>query len=163
MACDKRFKYWHCEGFRPMLFDLENDPDVLAMVAASAALVLSGAPFMGPIAAARVGFVNGAYVLNPKQDQLPTSQLELVVAGTAEHRHGRHGTVGLPPTRTPWAVAGRAAATAAAPPGAASSSGKGSATETIFSPSTSPSPQAMKPWTNEKGLTAQRESSSASV
>ena len=64
--------------------DLENDPDIVALVGASAALTISGIPFMGPIGAARVGYIDGAYVLNPKQDQLPTSQLELVVAGTAE-------------------------------------------------------------------------------
>ena len=64
--------------------DLENDPDVVAMVAASAALTLSGAPFMGPIGAARVGFVNNEYVLNPQLDEMVESQLDLVVAGTAD-------------------------------------------------------------------------------
>ncbi len=64
--------------------DLENDPDVIAMIGASAALTISGIPFMGPIAAARVGYVDGQYVLNPLQDKLPDSALELVVAGTAE-------------------------------------------------------------------------------
>jgi polyribonucleotide nucleotidyltransferase len=64
--------------------DLENDPDVVAMVAASAALTLSGAPFMGPIGAARVGFVNNEYVLNPQLDEMTESQLDLVVAGTAD-------------------------------------------------------------------------------
>ena len=64
--------------------DLENDPDIVAMIGASAALTISGIPFMGPIGAARVGYIDGAYVLNPKQDQLLQSQLELVVAGTAE-------------------------------------------------------------------------------
>jgi polyribonucleotide nucleotidyltransferase len=64
--------------------DLENDPDVVAMVAASAALTLSGAPFMGPIGAARVGFVNNEYVLNPQLDEMPESQLDLVVAGTQD-------------------------------------------------------------------------------
>jgi polyribonucleotide nucleotidyltransferase len=62
--------------------DLENDPDVVAMVAVSAALTLSGLPFMGPISAARVGYINGEYVLNPSIDQYPESKLELVVAGT---------------------------------------------------------------------------------
>ena len=62
--------------------DLENDPDVLAMVATSAALTLSGVPFMGPIAAARVGYINGEYVLNPHLDEMPESKLDLVVAGT---------------------------------------------------------------------------------
>ena len=64
--------------------DLENDPDVLAMVAASAALTLSGLPFMGPIGAARVGFINGDYVLNPTLEQQKVSDLDLVVAGTAD-------------------------------------------------------------------------------
>jgi polyribonucleotide nucleotidyltransferase len=64
--------------------DLENDPDVVAMVAASAALTISGLPFMGPIAAARVGYIDGEYVLNPMLDQYPNSKLELVVAGTKD-------------------------------------------------------------------------------
>src|SRR5437667_2256879 len=64
--------------------DLENDPDILAMIAASAALTLSGAPFMGPIGAARVGFVNNEYVLNPQLDEMTESQLDLVVAGTQD-------------------------------------------------------------------------------
>ncbi|HYS48003.1 MAG TPA: polyribonucleotide nucleotidyltransferase [Xanthobacteraceae bacterium] len=64
--------------------DLENDPDVVAMVAASAALTLSGVPFMGPIGAARVGFINNEYVLNPQIDEMLESQLDLVVAGTAD-------------------------------------------------------------------------------
>ena len=65
---------------------MENDPDILAMVAASAALTLSGVPFMGPIGAARVGFINGEYVLNPTIDEMAESQLDLVVAGTAGRR-----------------------------------------------------------------------------
>jgi polyribonucleotide nucleotidyltransferase len=64
--------------------DLENDPDILAMVAASAALTLSGAPFMGPVGAARVGFINNEYVLNPQVDEMPDSKLDLVVAGTQD-------------------------------------------------------------------------------
>src|SRR5215470_1215901 len=64
--------------------DLENDPDIVAMVAASAALTLSGAPFMGPIGAARVGFINNEYVLNPQLDEMAESQLDLVVAGTGD-------------------------------------------------------------------------------
>jgi polyribonucleotide nucleotidyltransferase len=64
--------------------DLENDPDILGMVAASAALVLSGAPFMGPIGAARVGYVDGGYVLNPTLDELKESKMDLVVAGTTD-------------------------------------------------------------------------------
>jgi polyribonucleotide nucleotidyltransferase len=51
--------------------DLENDPDIVAMVAASAALTLSGVPFMGPIGAARVGYIDGDYVLNPQIDEMP--------------------------------------------------------------------------------------------
>src|SRR5437868_8360014 len=64
--------------------DLENDPDIVAMVAASAALTLSGAPFMGPIGAARVGFINNEYVLNPQLDEMTESELDLVVAGTQD-------------------------------------------------------------------------------
>src|ERR687891_2143123 len=64
--------------------DLENDPDVLAMIAASAALTLSGAPFMGPLGAARVGFINNEYVLNPQLDEMTESGLDLVVAGTQD-------------------------------------------------------------------------------
>src|SRR5882762_2673198 len=64
--------------------DLENDPDILALIASSAALTLSGAPFMGPIGAARVGFVNNEYVLNPVLDEMPESHLDLVVAGTQD-------------------------------------------------------------------------------
>ncbi len=64
--------------------DLENDPDIVAMIGASAALTISGIPFMGPIAAARVGYINGEYVLNPQIDKLPESSLDLVVAGTQE-------------------------------------------------------------------------------
>jgi polyribonucleotide nucleotidyltransferase len=64
--------------------DLENDPDVVALVGASAALTLSGIPFLGPIAGARVGYIDGRYVLNPKLDEMPTSQLDLLVAGTQE-------------------------------------------------------------------------------
>src|ERR1700680_1163657 len=63
---------------------LENDPDILAMIASSAALTLSGAPFMGPIGAARVGFVNNEYVLNPVLEEMGESQLDLVVAGTQD-------------------------------------------------------------------------------
>ena len=64
--------------------DLENDPDIVAMVAASAALTLSGVPFMGPIGGARVGFIDGQYVLNPTLDQLKQdgNRMDLVVAAT---------------------------------------------------------------------------------
>ena len=70
--------------------DLVNDPDMVAMIAASAALTISGAPFMGPVAAARVGFVDGEYVLNPTVDDMqdlrqnPEQRLDLVVAGTKD-------------------------------------------------------------------------------
>ena len=64
--------------------DLENDPDVVAMVAASAALTLSGVPFMGPIGAARVGYIGGQYKLNPLMTEYENSDLDLVVAGTAD-------------------------------------------------------------------------------
>ncbi len=63
-------------------YDLENDPDILGMIGASAALVLSGAPFMGPIGAARVGYKDGDYIINPTVDELEESELDLVVAGT---------------------------------------------------------------------------------
>ena len=62
--------------------DMENDPDVVGMVGASAALVLSGLPFMGPIGAARVGYIDGEYVINPHVDDMADSALDLVVAGT---------------------------------------------------------------------------------
>jgi polyribonucleotide nucleotidyltransferase len=64
--------------------DLENDPDIVAMIGASAALTISGIPFLGPIAGARVGYIDGNYVLNPTMSQLPRSELDLVVAGTGE-------------------------------------------------------------------------------
>lgn len=67
-----------------MQHDLENDPDIVSMVAASAALTLSGVPFMGPIGGARVGYIGGQYVLNPHIDEMPESKLDLVVAGTSE-------------------------------------------------------------------------------
>jgi len=63
-------------------YDGENEPDVLAMVAASAALTISGVPFMGPIGAARVGYVSGEYVLNPTDEQVAEGDLDLVVAAT---------------------------------------------------------------------------------
>ena len=64
--------------------DLENNPDIVAMIGASAALTLSGIPFLGPIAAARVGYVDGQYVLNTQQQGEGVSKLDLVVAGTIE-------------------------------------------------------------------------------
>ena len=63
-------------------FDGETEPDIVAMVAASAALTLSGVPFMGPIGAARVGYKDGEYQLNPSLDEVATGELDLVVAGT---------------------------------------------------------------------------------
>ncbi|MBP7241469.1 polyribonucleotide nucleotidyltransferase [Amaricoccus sp.] len=71
-------------------YDMENDPDIVAMIAASAALTLSGVPFMGPIGCARVGFVDGEYVLNPAVDDMeklrdnPEQRLDLIVAGTKD-------------------------------------------------------------------------------
>ena len=64
--------------------DLENDPDMLALVAASAALTLSGVPFMGPIGGARVAYINGQLKVNPTVDEAKTSDLDLIVAGTAD-------------------------------------------------------------------------------
>jgi len=78
---------WRCDTqviITTLSHDLENDPDILAMIAASAALTLSGAPFMGPIGGARVGFINNEYVLNPQLDEMSESQLDLVVAGTQD-------------------------------------------------------------------------------
>ena len=64
--------------------DLENDPDIVAMIGCSAALTLSGIPFFGPIGAARVALIDGAYVLNPTAAQVKESKLDLVLAGTTE-------------------------------------------------------------------------------
>ncbi|MEC8566548.1 MAG: polyribonucleotide nucleotidyltransferase, partial [Pseudomonadota bacterium] len=64
--------------------DLENDPDVVAMVAVSAALTISGVPFRGPVGGARVGYIDGEYVLNPTIDQMQETSLDLVVAGTSD-------------------------------------------------------------------------------
>jgi len=80
------------EGFRnetqiictTLSHDMENDPDIVAMIGASAALAISGVPFLGPIGGARVGYIDGQYVLNPRLDELPNSALDLVVAGTEE-------------------------------------------------------------------------------
>jgi len=76
---------WRCDTqviVTTLSHDLENDPDIVAMVAASAALTLSGVPFMGPVGGARVGFIDNEYVLNPQLDEMTESQLDLVVAGT---------------------------------------------------------------------------------
>jgi len=80
------------EGFRNevqviatvLSHDLENDPDIVAMIGCSAALTLSGIPFFGPVGACRVAYIDGQFVLNPTAAQQETSKLELVVAGTAE-------------------------------------------------------------------------------
>lgn len=64
--------------------DGENDSDIPSLIGTSAALTLSGIPFLGPIAAAKIGYVDGEYILNPKTEEIKTSQLELVVAGTQE-------------------------------------------------------------------------------
>src|ERR1700722_12458827 len=78
---------WRCDTqviVTVLSHDLENDPDIVAMVAASAALTISGAPFMGPIGGARVAYVDGQYVLNPTLDQMKETSLDLVVAGTQD-------------------------------------------------------------------------------
>jgi polyribonucleotide nucleotidyltransferase len=80
------------EGFRNevqivatvLSHDLENDPDIVALIGCSAALTLSGIPFFGPVAAARIGYANGDYILNPTADQMTGTALDLVLAGTAE-------------------------------------------------------------------------------
>src|SRR3954453_17685298 len=80
------------EGFRNevqviatvLSHDLENDPDIVAMVGCSAALTLSGIPFFGPVGGARVGYIDGQYVLNPTAEQMKQSQLDLVLAGTTD-------------------------------------------------------------------------------
>jgi polyribonucleotide nucleotidyltransferase len=89
---DRPIRPLFAEGYRNdtqvivtvLQYDLENDPDILAMVAASAALTLSGVPFMGPVGAARVAYVKGEYVLNPPAAEMADSDLDLVVAGTAD-------------------------------------------------------------------------------
>src|SRR3984957_14052887 len=81
----KGFKHETQVVITVLAHDLENDPDIVAMVATSAALTLSGVPFMGPIGAARVGFIDGDYVLNPTLDQLGEgNRMDLVVAGTQD-------------------------------------------------------------------------------
>ncbi len=64
--------------------DLENDPDIVSMIGTSAALTLSGVPFLGPVAGCRVGYIDGEFVLNPQIDEMPNSDLDLVVAGTRD-------------------------------------------------------------------------------
>jgi polyribonucleotide nucleotidyltransferase len=89
---DRPIRPLFAEGYRNetqvvvqvLCHDMENDPDIVGMVAASAALTISGVPFMGPIGAARVGYFDGEYRLNPLIDDMPGSGLDLVVAGTAD-------------------------------------------------------------------------------
>ena len=64
--------------------DMENDPDIAALIGTSAALTISGAPFMGPVGGCRVGYINGEYVLNPSLDAMADTDLDLIVAGTRE-------------------------------------------------------------------------------
>ena len=63
-------------------YDLENDPAICAMIGASAALTISGLPFLGPVGCARVGYINGDYILNPTVEEMKETELDLVVAGT---------------------------------------------------------------------------------
>ncbi len=89
---DRPIRPLFADGFRnetqivatTLSHDLENDPDIVAMIGTSAALTISGIPFLGPIAAARVGYIDGQYVLNPRLEDMANSKLDLVVAGTAE-------------------------------------------------------------------------------
>ncbi len=89
---DRPIRPLFAEGFRnetqvictTLSHDLENDPDIVALIGGSAALTLSGIPFLGPIAAARVGYIGGEYVLNPQLDEMTNSGLDLVVAGTTQ-------------------------------------------------------------------------------
>jgi polyribonucleotide nucleotidyltransferase len=89
---DRPIRPLFAEGFRNetqivctvLSHDMENDPDIVAMIGASAALTISGIPFMGPIAAARVGYIDGQFTLNPKVEDVAKSDLDLVVAGTQE-------------------------------------------------------------------------------
>ncbi len=64
--------------------DLENDPDIVSLIGASAALTISGIPFLGPVGGARIGYIDGKYALNPTLGEMPRSQLDLIVAGTAD-------------------------------------------------------------------------------
>ena len=80
------------EGFRNevqvlptvLSYEKDNDPEILSLIASSAALSISGIPFMGPVAASKVGYIKGSFVLNPTKEQLKDSELELVVAGTKD-------------------------------------------------------------------------------
>src|SRR5688572_10326065 len=89
---DRPIRPLFAEGYRHetqvivtvLSYDIENEPDIVALVASSAALTLSGVPFMGPVGAARVGLLNGEFVLNPTLEQIKSSDLDLVVAGTTD-------------------------------------------------------------------------------
>jgi polyribonucleotide nucleotidyltransferase len=89
---DRPIRPLFSEGFRNetqvictvLTHDFENDPDIVSLVGASAALTISGIPFLGPIAGARVGYIDGEYVLNPQTDELSSSKLDLIVAGTRD-------------------------------------------------------------------------------
>ncbi len=89
---DRPMRPLFVEGFRnetqiivnTLSYDLENDPDVVALIAASAAATLSGAPFLGPIAGARVGLIDGELVLNPAVADMARSELDLIIAGTVD-------------------------------------------------------------------------------
>ena len=65
-------------------YDKENEADILSIIASSAALAISGMPFLGPVGASRVGFIDGKYILNPSKTDLKNSKLDLVVAGTKD-------------------------------------------------------------------------------
>jgi polyribonucleotide nucleotidyltransferase len=88
---DRPIRPLFAEGYRNetqviatvLSYDMENEPNVVALVASSAALTLSGVPFMGPVGSARVGLISGEFVLNPTLEQIKTSDLDLIVAGTA--------------------------------------------------------------------------------
>ena len=89
---DRPIRPLFVEGFRNEVqvvvtvisFDNENDPDMVGMIAASAALTISGVPFLGPIGAARVGMIDGQMVLNPLCDEMAKTKLDLVIAGTQD-------------------------------------------------------------------------------
>ena len=89
---DRPIRPLFADGFRNetqvvatvLCHDLENDPDIVALIGASAALTISGLPFLGPIGGARVGYINGEYVLNPTLDEIEKTDLDLVVAGTGD-------------------------------------------------------------------------------
>ena len=71
-------------NFFTSTYDKENEADILSITASSAALAISGMPFMGPVGASRVGFIEGKYVLNPSKSEMEKSKLDLVVAGTKD-------------------------------------------------------------------------------